>query len=136
APFNCPSQTPRTISGNESAPAQTFTRAMVLKASNPESAPVCAPFNAPKKTNPEPTASGVASRGAAKTFFARYGAVRITSAVIRPPEIEAADTERARIRPALAGSFWRNSATYLVAVKPKPRPARTPNIPAVLWIIP
>src|SRR5208283_4615611 len=52
------------------------------------------------------------------------------------PERKAADADRAKIRPVRKGSWRRNSETYLVAVKPKPRPAKIPNMPAVLWIIP
>ena len=52
------------------------------------------------------------------------------------PETKAVHAESARIRPALIGSCRRNSATYFVAVKPKPSPAKTPKVLAVLWIIP
>ena len=52
------------------------------------------------------------------------------------PETNAADADSARIRPVRKGSCRRNSETYLVAVIPKPSPAKIPNMPAVLWIIP
>lgn len=53
-----------------------------------------------------------------------------------PPVPTATREDRAMIRPALAGSLTRNSATCLVAVRPRPKPANMPNIPTVLWMMP
>jgi hypothetical protein len=37
---------------------------------------------------------------------------------------------------AVSGRLWRYSATYLVAVSPRPKPDSAPNMPTVPWIIP
>jgi len=57
-----------------------------------------------------------------------------TAAVVAVPNATA--VLRAMMRPARCGFVTRSSATYFVAVKPSPIPAKTPNIPTVLWIMP
>ena len=61
---------------------------------------------------------------------------RKTPGAINPPVNTATRQERLMMRPARSGSLWRNSATCLVAVSPRPNPAKTPNMPTVDWIIP
>src|SRR5262245_35990157 len=118
--------------GNEARPEQKLITAIGLNASKPERAPNCAPFTAPKSSRQDPTRRTDARCGAAKVCSASHGPTSHSNPTIRNPEHQATRLERAMIRPALAGSRARSSATYLAAVIPDPSPANAPNVPNVL----
>lgn len=80
--------------------------------------------------------SSLTSIGAFSVLAASTGAQASRTRASSPPETMATAQPSAMIRPARVGSLVRNSATYFVAVRPSPRPAKTPSMPTVLWTMP
>ncbi len=136
APGSRHTSTAATVKGNAVNPRARLIRAMALNASNPASAPICVPLSAFKNRRTLAMRSSTVNSGAFSVFAASSGAYTTRPRASSPPDTMATAQPSAMIRPARWGSRLRNSATYLVAVTPSPRPAKTPSIPTVLWIIP
>src|SRR5580700_2217091 len=136
APGSRQRRTPATATGNAIKPRAKLIRAMDRKASKPARAPVCAPLSALKNKSTLAIRSSPVSAGAFSVAAASVGAQASRASEMSPPDRMAAAQPRAIIRPARSGSRRRNSATYLVAVTPSPRPAKIPSIPTVLWSMP
>ena len=67
---------------------------------------------------------------------ASHGAPIRSATTAMTPVPNATAVLSAMMRPARSVFVARSSATYFVAVKPRPIPANTPNMPTVLWIMP
>src|SRR5579883_1142021 len=80
--------------------------------------------------------NGLVKSGSARIREATGRAKAISTRAIAALLISATTLERAKILPTFPASLPRNSATYFVAVRPRPSPAKIPKVPTVLWIIP
>jgi len=78
---------------------------------------------------------GIDNSGLDKVCRASQSAVTKSATIVTIPVTVAITSANAATRPARSGSRFRSSATYFVAVMPRPKPAKVPHIPIVDWTI-
>src|SRR6266852_4768408 len=113
------------IKEREIIPVARFSRAIELKRSSPESAPICAPLRAENNNIIEVMRRSEESEGDLNVCVASQPEDRKTIPETRPPLTRDETVDKAMNRRALTGSFWRYSATNFVAVTPNPKPAKS-----------